>query len=199
MIEDLQDELQKEQPTKKSKPHSRKAMLFLAFLVWILYATVIILSSLPRIIRSVRESNITETLDNLDELRRSAQTTDAKLCFVIPKEDGSSSLIVCNQRIEKTGATEFHDVVEGLLAGPKEEALSVGAISYIQKGTHLIGLTVSGKTAFVNLSDEFIGSGSYWGSNGLETACMQIQKTLQILDPSIEEVIILVAGEKLEL
>ena len=199
MIEDLQDELQKDQPAKAKKTHSRKAVLFFVFILWIIYAAIIILSSLPRIRSAIKESDISNTIINLREVRRSAQLRDAKLCFVIPKADGSTTLVVCNQKIEKTGATEYHDVIEGLLKGPKEEALSAGAISYIEKGTSLIGLTVSGTTAFVNLSASFTSSGSTWGPNGLDTACKQITRTLQILNPKIKDVIILIDGDKLEL
>ena len=198
MIEDLQDELQKDQPVKTKRTHSRKAVLFFVFVLWLIYAAIIILSSLPRILVAVKESDISKTISNLDEIRRSAQTMDAKLCFVIPKADGSTSLVVCNQKITKTGATEYHDVIEALLDGPKEEALSAGAISYIDQGTSLIGLTVSGNTAFVNLSESFTSSGSYWGPSGLDTACKQITRTLQVLDPKIENVIIMVDGEELK-
>ena len=199
MIEDLQDELQKDQPVKTKRTHSRKAVLFFVFVLWLIYAAIIILSSLPRILVAVKESDISKTISNLDEIRRSAQTMDAKLCFVIPKADGSTSLVVCNQKITKTGATEYHDVIEALLDGPKEEALSAGAISYIDQGTSLIGLTVSGNTAFVNLSESFTSSGSYWGPSGLDTACKQIARTLQVLDPEIENIIIMVDGEELKL
>ncbi len=199
MIEDLQDELQKDQPVKTKRPHSRTAVLLFAFIVWLIYAAIIILSSLPRIIVAVRESDLSKTISNIDEIRRSAQTMDAKLCFVIPKPDGSTSLVVCNQKITKTGATEYHDVIEALLEGPKEEALSAGAISYIEKGTSLIGLTVSGNSAFVNLSESFTSSGSYWGPSGLDTACKQIARTLQVMNPRIENVIIMVDGEELKL
>ena len=199
MIEDLQDELQKDQPVKTKRPHSRTAVLLFAFIVCLIYAAIIILSSLPRIIVAVRESDLSKTISNIDEIRRSAQTMDAKLCFVIPKPDGSTSLVVCNQKITKTGATEYHDVIEALLEGPKDEALSAGAISYIEKGTSLIGLTVSGNSAFVNLSESFTSSGSYWGPNGLDTACKQIARTLQVMNPRIENVIIMVDGEELKL
>lgn len=198
MIEDLQDELQKDQPVKTKRTHSRKTVLFFVFVLWLIYAAIIILSSLPRILVAVKESDISKTISNLDEIRRSAQTMDAKLCFVIPKADGSTSLVVCNQKITKTGATEYHDVIEALLDGPKEEALSAGAISYIDQGTSLIGLTVSGNTAFVNLSESFTSSGSYWGPSGLDTACKQIARTLQVLDPKIENIIIMVDGEELK-
>ena len=88
MIEDLQDELQQDQPEKKEKPHrSKEAFLFLAFVVWIFYAAVIILSCLPKMIRAVRESNIRETVANMEEIRMAAETRYARLCFAIPKAD----------------------------------------------------------------------------------------------------------------
>ena len=138
MIEDLQDELQQEQPQKKEKPQrSKGAFLFLAFIVWIIYAAVIILASLPKMIRAVRESNIAETVANMEDIRMAAETRYARLCFAIPKQDGSASFVVCTQRIKKTGASEYHDVIEGLLSGPQSEALSIGAITYIAKGASL--------------------------------------------------------------
>ena len=200
MIEDLQDELQQEQPQKKEKPQrSKGAFLFLAFIVWIIYAAVIIHASLPKMIRAVRESNITETVANMEDIRMAAETRYARLCFAIPKQDGSASFVVCTQRIKKTGASEYHDVIEGLLSGPQSEALSIGAITYIAKGTSLIGLTVSEGTAFVNLSESFMDSGTNWGTGGLDTACKQITRTLQALDPNIKNTIIMIDGDVLSL
>ena len=198
MIEDLQDELQRQQPERKEKtPHRRGAFLLLAFIVWIIYSAVLILAFMPKMIVAFRESDIVRLISEIDERKAASETRDAKLCFVIPKSDGSTTFVTCNQKITKTGASEYHDVVEGLLEGPKSEALSTGAISYIDRGTHLIGLTVSESTVFVNLSESFTGSGSSWGPNGLETACKQITKTIQALDPGIRDVIILINGDAL--
>ena len=199
MIEDLQDEQQQEQQLEqKAKPQRRKrAFLFLAFVVWILYAAIIILSSLPRIIRAVNESGIKETIADRNEIRLAAETKFARLCFAIPKADGSASYVICTQRISKTGASDYHDVIEGLLAGPQAESLSIGAISYIAKGTTLIGLIVSEDTVFVNLSEDFMDSGSAWGSGGLDTACKQITRTLQALNPDIRKVVIMIDGDVL--
>ena len=196
MIEDLQDEQQQEQQEKKEKPRrSKGAVLFLAFVVWILYAAVIILSSLPKMIKAVRESGIAQTIADRNEIRMAAETKFARLCFAIPKSDGSASFVICTQRISKTGASDYHDVVEGLLAGPQSEALSIGAISFIAKGTTLIGLTVSENTVFVNLSENFMNSGSAWGAGGLDTACKQITRTLQALNPEIRNVVIMIDGD----
>ena len=200
MIEDLQDEQQQELSETKEKPRrSKGAFLFLAFVVWIIYAAIIILSSLPRMINAVRTSNIRETVANMKEIRMAAETRYASLCFAIPKADGSASYVICTQRIRKTGTSDYHDVIEGLLAGAQTEALSIGAISYIAKGTSLIGLTVSEGTAFVNLSSSFRDSGAVWGSGGLEVACKQITRTLQALGSNIRRTVIMIDGDELSL
>lgn len=200
MIEDLQDELQTEQTTKKKdRPVRKGRFLMLAFIIWILYATVIILSYLPSMIRSVRESDIVNLIQNIDQMMEVSQSRESQLCFVIPKADGSAIFVTVPQRTTRTGATEYHDAIEGLLKGPGQQALGIGAISFIEKGTTLIGLTVSQNTAFVNLSESFMSSGSNWGPSGLDIACKQITKTLQAIDKTIRNVVILVDGTELSI
>ena len=169
----------------------------MAFVIWLVYAAVIIGSSLPKILTAIRESGIRETIASAKEIRMAAETRYARLCFAIPKADGSASFVVCTQRINKTGASEYHDVIEGLLAGPQSEALSIVAISYIAEGSTLIGLTVSEGTVFVNLSENFKDSGSTWGQGGLDVACKQITGTLQALNPEIGKVVIMIDGDVL--
>lgn len=197
MIEDLQDELQAPQQEKKEKPRRRGAFLLLAFVVWLVFAGVMVLVFLPRMIGAFRDSDIVAELSRLDERKEANTTKDARLCFVIPKSDGSVRMVTCSQKVIRTGASGYHDVIEGLLEGPGPEALSAGAISFIEKGTSLIGLTVSEDTAFVNLSGTFTSSGSNWGAGGLETACRQITMTLQAYDPGIRKVVILINGSVL--
>ena len=197
MIEDLQDELPQEQPKKKEKPFRRGLFLFTAFIVWIFYAAAIILLSLPKMITAVRESGISDIISNYDEINEAVRTREVKLCFVVPRSDGTSAFVICSQRAERTGASEYHDIIEGLLQGPGKEALSIGAITFIAKGTSLLGLTVSEETAFVNLSESFTGSGSSWGPGGLDTACRQITATLEAFNPEIMKVVILVDGKEL--
>lgn len=195
MIEDLQDELQAPQPEKKEKqPHRRGAFLLLAFVIWLVYAGVMALVFMPKMVAAFRDSDIVAELSRLDERKEANTTKDARLCFVIPKADGSTKMVTCNQKVTITGASGYHDVVEGLLKGPGPEALSTGAISFIEKETSLIGLTVSEDTAFVNLSETFTSSGSNWGAGGLDIACRQITMSLQAYDPGIQKVVILING-----
>ena len=198
MIEDLQDELQDRQPEKKEVPPRRRgAFLLLAFVVWIVFAGVMTLVFMPRMVEAFRDSDIVAQLSGLEERKEANTTRDAMLCFVVPGADGSARIVTCGQKVPRTGATGYHDVVEGLLEGPGPEALATGAISFIEKGTSLIGLTVSEDTAFVNLSGSFSSSGSSWGAGGLETACRQITMTLQAYDPVIRKVVILIDGNVL--
>ena len=198
MIEDLQDELQTTQQEKKEKqPRRRGAFLLLAFVIWLVFAGVMVLVFMPRMVAAFRDSDIVAELSRLDERKEASITKDARLCFVIPRADGSVRFVTCSQKVTRTGASGYHDVIEGLLEGPGNEALSAGAISFIEKGTSLIGLTVSEDTAFVNLSGAFTSSGSNWGAGGLETACRQITLTLQAYDPGIKKVVILINGSVL--
>lgn len=198
MIEDLQDELQAPQPEKKeTKPRRRGGFLLLAFVIWLVFAGVMTLVFMPKMVAAFRDSDIVGELSRLDERKEANTTTDARLCFVIPKSDGTTRIVTCSQKVTRTGATGYHDVIEGLLEGPGPQALSTGAISFIEKGTSLIGLTVSEDTAFVNLSETFTSSGSNWGAGGLETACRQITMTLQDYDPGIRKVVILINGSEL--
>ena len=199
MIEDLQDEQQPQQVKDEKPRRSKGYFLFMAFVFWLVYAAVIIGTSLPKILTAVRESGIRETIASAKEIKMAAETRYARLCFAIPKADGSASYVICTQRIRKTGASDYHDVIEGLLAGAQTEALSIGAISYIAKGTSLIGLTVSEGTAFVNLSSSFRDSGAVWGSGGIEVACKQITRTLQALDSSIRRTVIMIDGDELSM
>ena len=197
MIEDLQDELPQEQPKKKERPFRRGLFLFIAFIVWIFYAAAIILISLPKMIKAVNESDIAQIIENAGQLNEAVKTREVRLCFVVPSSDGSAAFVICSQKTERTGASGYHDIIEGLLKGPGKQALSMGAISFIAEGTSLLGLTVSEETAFVNLSESFTGSGSSWGPAGLEAACRQISATLQEYDPAIKKVVILVDGKEL--
>ena len=201
MIEDLQDEFERqEQPAKKAKRLKGKgSFLFLAFIVWIIYGAVIVLASLPNMITSVQESDISNVIQNISEIRSSVQNREARICYAIPKADGTASIVAVNQLVPRTGASVYHDVIEALLGETSKEALSVGAINYIASETDLIGISISENLAFVNLSEAFTSSGSNWGPSGLETARLQIEKTLQIADDTIKKVIIMVNGEILAL
>lgn len=196
MIEDLQDEIQIQRPQKK-KAKKHIPILLLAFLLWIPYAVIIGLIAAPSVIVSVRESGVKSYVLSAVAQKNQAKTREVELCFIVPSADGTLSYRLYEQSVSKTGESIYHDAVEGLLAGAGYEALGSGALSFIAKGTSLIGLTVSQGTAFVNFSSEFTTSGSNWGTGGLEAAKEQVEKTLRAVDPTIKKVVILVEGSEL--
>lgn len=200
MIEDLQDEFEEEKPTQ-SKPKSLKrgAFLVIAFIFWIIYAGVVGIICAPNIIVSFRESGVRSYVQNAISQKNQAKVHEASLCFAIPLSSSQVTYKIFNQDVQSVNATLCHDAIEGLLDGPGKEALSNGAVSFIAQGTSLRGLTVSQGVAFVDFSGEFLTSGSDWGTGGLETAIMQVEKTLKACNPSIKNVVIMVEGSVLDL
>ena len=203
MIEDLQEEFQEEnikqgKRNDKSQRMSRSSFLIIAFIFWILYASIIGIICAPRAIVAIRESGVQSYLSNAIQQTRLSTSYETSLCFVLPNSETQVNYGIFAQNVQKTSATIYHDAIEGLLLGPEKEALSVGAVSFIAQGTTLRGLTVSEGVAFVDFSTEFSSSGSSWGSNGLEVAITQVERTLKAVDSSIKQVIILVDGSPLE-
>jgi len=203
MIEDLQDEFQEENSKHakrkdKAQGMSRGAFLAIAFIFWFLYAGVIGIICAPRAIVAVRESGVKSYLKNAIHQKNTANTYETGICFVLPTTETQVNYGLFIQNVPKTNATIYHDAIEGLLAGPGKDALSVGAVSFITQGTTLRGLTVSQGVAFVDFSADFSSSGSSWGPSGLEVAITQVEKTLMAVDSSITKVIILVDGSPLK-
>ncbi len=200
MIEDLQDEFQEEKPRrKKAKGLGRGAFLALAFVFWILYAGIVGVISAPKAIVAVRESGVVGYLEDAMKQRSLSDTHEAMVCYAIPISQTNVVYKLFSQDVPRTGATLYHDAIEGLLSGPGQKALSYGAVTFIAQGTTLRGLTVSENVAFVDFSGEFASSGSNWGPGGLETARMQIESTLKAVDASLEKVVIMVDGEVLDI
>lgn len=187
MIEDLQDEYSLYAQEKKAP--TRKSALFLFMLVfWIIYAAIIILASRNGIINAVRETRAAEIVENIDKYRFLVDSQEATLYFYNSMEGVTPYTVL----VERTGATKYHDAVEGLISGPTDDILGDGAISFVPRKTRLLGLSVSEKTAFVNFSPEFAED-----KTGLEIARVQVERTLRALNPYIEEVVLLINGTEL--
>lgn len=200
MIEDLQDEFQEEKPRRRKRNGlGRGTFLALAFAFWILYAGLIGIICAPRAIVSIRESGVVGYIESVMEQRSLPSTHKASICFAIPISQTDVAYRLFSQDVPRTGATSYHDAIEGLLQGPGQEAFASGAITFIAQGTTLRGLTVSEGVAFVDFSSEFSSSGSNWGSGGLETARIQVESTLKAVDPSLRQIIILVNGTVLNI
>lgn len=198
MIEDFQDSFSNyTQEPQKERDNSRSfAMFVLVFAIWVVFAGVFVLVSLPKIRMTLQTTDAVEVYRNREEYKRNSDTVEAQLFFV----NASDSVPVIQSsvaRVKMTGESTFHDAIEGLLMGPSDEALKQGAISFIAKGTKLIGISVSNGIAFVNFSDEFALSAAEWGSEGMVFAKAQVTSTIKAVDNSIKSVIILVNGSEI--
>ncbi|MCR4676985.1 MAG: GerMN domain-containing protein [Sphaerochaetaceae bacterium] len=187
MIEDLQDEFSSySKPRKQASP---KTVLFImVFVLWAIFSAVYIFISLPKIRSALQETNAVEIIKNARTYKISAESSPYELYFVNPA-NGYVQPFTAN--VIYSGSDEYHDALEGLLLGPTDQALSRGYLSYIAKGTRLIGVTVSGKYAFINFSSEFADS------SNMEMAKTQILLTLQKLNSNIRNLVILVNGTEL--
>ncbi len=187
MIEDLQDEYSLYAAEKKA-PARKSALILFMLVFWIIYAAIIILASRNSITRTVKETRAAEIVENIDKYRFLVDSEEATLYFYNSLEGVRPYKIL----VERTGATKYHDAVEGLIAGPTDDALSQGAISFIPRKTRLLGLSVSEKTAFVNFSPEFSED-----KTGAEIARVQVERTLRAINPYLEEIVILINGTEL--
>lgn len=85
----------------------------------------------------------------------------------------------------KTGFTDIdHLRIEALLSAPTDENLKEGLITYIDRGTRLVGLSIEDDIAYIALSDDFLSS----PDTGKAKA--QIEETLRIGRPELRVAII---------
>lgn len=183
MIEDLQDEYSLYTKDQKQPP-KRGAVFLVMFLFWIIFVTIIFFISRPKIRQSLEQTNAVEIVENLGKYRFLADSETAVLYFYTNRE----GLVPYRVLVKNTGATSFHNAVEGLLSGPSAEVLEKGGVSFLKTGTVLLGMTVSEKTAFINFSQQIASQEDY------PTAYSQLLLTLKAINPYIEELVILVNG-----
>ena len=182
MIEDLQDEYSLYTKDQK-QPLKRGAVFLVMFIFWIIFATVIFFISRPKIRETLAQTNALEIVRDIRKYRILADSETETLYFW-----ANGSVVPYRVLVKNTGATKYHNAVEGLLEGPLPEVLETGGVSFIKAGTHLIGLTVSEKTAFINFSQELATEQDY------PIAYSQLLLTLKAINPYIEELVILVNG-----
>lgn len=197
MIEDFQDDYK---PTSGPKPgeKNKAGMLLLVFIIWVIYAATMIIISAPRIVSTVKKTNAIEILKNRKELINKAESVQATLYFVNYNNLSAPTFTAYKTRVKQTGVSAYHDVLEGLLQGPTDVALSFGSITLIPQGTKLNGVTVSGKTAFVDLSSDFIVSyQNEVDTDYIKTAHQQILKTLNTVNNEITDLVLLVNGQEI--
>lgn len=177
--------------SEKQKPDARKRSVFLVVTgVWFTFCLIWVLLYFPRMRDAVKETDFFNVISNISEYSVLPDTKTADLFFF----DIDENPVKVNSRIVITGATDYHDAIEGLLRGPDNNALIQGAVTCIPNGTVLKGLTVQGRWAFINLSQDFLNQTDPWTRNSIELASRQILLTLNSLDNTITDLIILIDG-----
>lgn len=130
------------------------------------------------------------------EKKETQQTAAAKtkllLYFVMIEGDGSVVRKEITREIDKT-QTPLTTALKALIQGPTIGELEKGIMSLIPEGTKLLSASITGKTAFLNFSEEFLYN--KYGVEGYLGQLMQIVYTATSFS-SIETVQFLINGQK---
>ena len=102
-----------------------------------------------------------------------------KVAFYSPYES-----VMRNASVEKKPTDEIHLSLEALLKGPGEEEIKEGLVSYIPKGTSLVGVTIEDGIAFVDLSEEIKES------EDLKKAYEQVSRTVESVYPGVRAILL---------
>ncbi|MCQ2397761.1 MAG: GerMN domain-containing protein [Sphaerochaetaceae bacterium] len=194
MIEDYQDEYYQPERRRKHKIMVTGKPVVYILAAWVVFSTLTVIVSLPKIKTTLQETDAFNIISNTAKIRGDAQSCDVTVYFAQSNRTGNVSFVPYKVHIQKTGATEFHDAIEGLFAGPTDQALGDGAISFISGATKLRGISVSGSTVFVDVTPYFAVAAEGLGTNVKDIARLQILKTVQLLDNSIRNIVILENG-----
>ena len=116
-----------------------------------------------------------------------ASTRAVRVAFTLP--DGTTKLYPITA--VRMGGSVYHDTFEALLAGSPKEALTDGAISYIEPKTELRGVTLSNSILFVDFS------AAYLDAPHRVLADRQVKATALAMS-GIKGVVILVGGKPIE-
>lgn len=119
------------------------------------------------------------------------QVRQANLFFVKIEDDGVISRREVKRMIPVSDSP-LADAVKALIAGPSEGEIRSGLVSLVPRGTKLLGITLRGSTAIIDLSDAFMYN--HYGIEGFTAQLKQIVYTATSF-PSVQDVQILVEGK----
>lgn len=163
-----------------------RALVILLFLI--LYTAIIGIVSLPTVKRAFDESGVLQLIRSRKEETRANPAN--RMVEVVFAPLGTS---FAAYRVEqpRMGSSASHDTFEALLAGVPLLALEDGAITYIDSGTKLLGLTRSSNIIYLNLSKEFLASAD------MKMAYLQLKETASLL--GAKDVVVLIEGAQADL
>ena len=116
----------------------------------------------------------------------------AALFFVKIEEDGTISRQEVKRAVPASDVP-LTDALNALFAGPSEAEIRSGLVSLIPRGTKLLGATVRGSTATINVSDAFMYN--RYAVEGYSAQLRQIVYTATAF-PSIQDVQFLIEGKQ---
>lgn len=168
---------------KTPKPRRTIPPLFI-LLAWLLFTLGVFVLGYPRVREAVVSSGVLQyARQGENSPLLSTQDRTVQVAFVTAS--GKQQLV--SLQTERMGGSQYHDSYEALLKGPTREVLSLGLVSYIHPKTSLIGVTLSNKILFVDVSKDFLDS------LDIEKATEQM-KTTALAFSQVKDLVILVEG-----
>ncbi|MDY4611247.1 MAG: GerMN domain-containing protein [Sphaerochaetaceae bacterium] len=181
------------------RPLKARHALLCGWLVWLVFTIALSALLFPNVLKSIRQSGVLELI----ETHRTTTTNNGAGSelrtvypyFIVPGRN-EEAMMYQNYPVKqiRTGQGIYHDTMEALLAGPPQEALAQGAITYIAPETRLRGLSESNGIIYVDLNGAFVDSSDGWPGAGIDPAVLQIRKSLLALD-GVRDVVIMLDGE----
>ncbi len=177
--------------SSRKMPHRLLLWLWLSVIV---ISVILIAVSLPRMKQAFIESGMGELISSYRDSQGSTDSMSRTISLVFPVPTADPETY--RYQVFETpfqGTLSRHARIEALLRGPDGAALREGAITFIPSDTRLIGLSVSNRIAFVDLTKEFLGKMSL--DPELDRRRTQLKRTI-LSDGSLRDVVILVDGKE---
>lgn len=160
----------------------------LIFIIWLVFTLVVALVGYPKVKAALVDSGVLSLLSERGSEQASPTSTRlVRIAFVLP--DSTTKLY--STSVERLGGSLYHDTFEALLAGAPLQALSDGAVSYIDPRTRLRGVTLSNAILYVDFDD------AYRDSENRVLADAQVKATATAMS-GIKGSMILVGGNPIE-
>lgn len=157
--------------------NTRNILLYLAAYAVFFFTLLVVLR--PEIKSNLTGHGYMEALEEYKNILLEGERTNLEIALY------SIEGITRAEAESKTGFTDIdHLRIEALLSAPTEENLKEGLITYIDRGTRLVGLSIEDDIAYIALSDDFLSS----PDTGKAKA--QIEETLRIGRPELRVAII---------
>ena len=165
------------------KPQIYKRLLILV--LWASFTLIVFIIGYPRVKNAIETSGVLTVLQQNTNTTSSIRNTRSVQVFFMTLDGKPTVFTVVQPRL---GGSSYHDTFEALLSGADEQILKQGAVSYIHPNTKLLGLTVSNRILYLNVSKEYLLS------KDKEKAYAQLKATA-VRPTQIKDLVLLVEGK----